>query len=221
MNIQNKSLLYIAYLGLIAYSLWIFSFIFNPRLSYTQSYVSELDVTGQPYVWLVRVGNFVGAMLLFTAFYSYFLKAKLNKLSIEKIHLLKILSIATGAAIINAFFPMDCSASESKVCFQQQQRYSFGFSQWVHLITSIIMFGGLIYAQYFATFKLLKFTKSKLWYRVGLIGFFSQILLNSFLIVVSITGYGPIGLLQRISLLMFEVWLIVIILNKKLKLLYI
>ena len=220
MNIKNKTLIYVTYIGLISYSLWIFSFIYNPKLSYIQSYVSELDVTGQPYVWLVRMGNFVGATLLFTAFYTFFLKARLNKLSKEKAHLLKILSIATGAAILNAFFPMDCSASESKVCFQQQQRYSFGISQWIHLFTSIIMFGGLIYAQYFVAFNILKFAKVIFWFRVGQISFLLQLVLNILLVFVSITGHGPIGLLQRLSLLMLEIWLIVIIFNGKLKLLY-
>lgn len=179
-------------IGLFTYSLWLISFLFNPKLSFAQSYVSELGVTGQPNVWLVRVGNFIGAYLLFTAFYFYFLNAKNNKLPKEKIHLTKILRIATGAALVNAFFPMDCSASESKACFQQQI-YSFWISQWVHLFTSIIMFGGLIYAQYYVTYKIIKPTGEMFWVQIGRASINLQILINILVAIVSFTDYGPIG----------------------------
>ena len=193
--------------------------MFNPKLSFTQSYVSELGVTGQPNVWLVRVGNFIGAFLLFIAFYFYFLNSKNNKLPKEKVHLIKILCIATGAALANAFFPMDCSASESRACFQQQQRYSFGISQWVHLFTSIIMFGGLIYTQYYVTYKIIKPTGNMLWVEIGRASIYLQILLNISVAIVSFTGYGPIGLLQRLSLFLFEACFIIILFNNKLNIL--
>ncbi|HUD10747.1 MAG TPA: DUF998 domain-containing protein [Candidatus Saccharimonadales bacterium] len=219
MNPAVKTIRFTAYAGLFFYSLWIVSYVFNPHLSYTQSYVSELDVGGQPYVWLFRIGNFLGSSLLFTAFYLFLIRTKSRAISNEKILILKILCLGTGAAILNSFFPMDCSASQSKVCFEQQQKYTFGPSQWVHLVTSIIMFGGLIFVQYYSTFNIIKSSASKLWYRISLSSFLLQALLNIVLIVVSFTGYGPIGLLQRLSLLCFELWFIFILFNKRIKLL--
>jgi len=114
---------------------------------------------------------------------------------------------------------MDCSASQSKSCFIEQQKYSFGPSQWVHLVTSIVMFGSLILAQYYSTFYIIKPNLDKLWFRISFSSFMLQSLLNLFLIVISFTGYGPIGLAQRLSLLFFEVWFVLILFNKKFKLL--
>jgi len=40
-------------------------------------------------------------------------------------------------------------------------------------------------------------------------------ILNILIITISFTGEGPIGLLQRISLLLFQLWIVYILLNKE------
>ena len=199
---------------LVFYNNWLLSYFLNPRMSYWQSYVSELDANGQPHVWFFRIGNLLGASLLLTGFLLIKYRQQFLEVSRHNLMLTKFFLIISSTAILNAFFPMDCSASQSLACFQKQQRYSFSFGQWIHLLTALIMFGGLILANFYVVYTMKHELGTKA-YWLNLTFLILQMALNTFIAVISITGYGPIGLLQRLSLILFEAWVIIILFSKK------
>ncbi len=196
MNQKTASRL-LAGIGIAFYSVWIISAYLNPKLSIAHSYVSELSVSGQPYAWFFRVTQLLGSLCLLA--YCWL---QVKKTRLKRIHI--VLAVCTASAAVNAFFPMICSPYLSRSCLASLDSYNFGFNQYVHQVTSLITFGGLILAQLLA-FKMPATGLRRKWH---LSHFILQVVVSAAIAYISFHGNHFIGLLQRISLAAFEIWVI-------------
>jgi len=194
-------------IGILIYSTWIFEFFLNPHLSLTQSYVSELAVHGQPNLYYFRIVNLVGSSLTSIGFLELLNQFKNDGLKTTKIFVLSMCVISL-AGIVNAIFPMDCAPSQSYACLVAQDHYQINFSQWVHQSTAIVMFGGLLFAQLYSTFYIFKRTKLFLF---SLTNAIIQIGLNITISIISLFDLSYVGVFQRISLILFALWVLAII----------
>lgn len=195
-------------LGILIYSTWVFEIFLNPHLSLTQSYVSELAVRGQPYVYYFRIANLLGSFFMSLGFIFLFQRIKKNGSKAAKLFVL-IISIVSIVGIINAIFPMDCSPSQSHACLVAQDHFRINFSQWVHQSTAIIMFGGLLFAQLYSTFYILKRNTRLFWF--SLYNLTIQFLLNITVSIICLFDLSYVGIFQRISLVIFALWVLAIL----------
>jgi len=199
--------LYFIAFGLFIYSTWIFELFLNPHLSLTQSYVSELAVHGQPNVYYFRIANLLGSFFMSIGF--LLLLGRLSNSGSKAVKLFVLtMCIITLAGIVNAIFPMDCAPSQSYACLVAQDHYEINFSQWVHQVTAIIMFAGLLFAQLYSTFYIFKHTKL---FWLSLSNLIVQLGLNITISVICLFDLTYVGVFQRISLVIFALWVLAIL----------
>jgi hypothetical protein len=212
---SNKTASYIGIFGIgFIYFNWLLSPILNPKLSLMNSYVSELNVPNQPYHLFFTLGNFFGAILMAMCFYIILKNNIILKKDKNIVFISKILFLISLVAILNALFTMDCAPSLSDICFKNQQSFNISMGQWVHMSAAVLMFGGVLFSTFYIAFKIMK-SKNYINFYGNLILFVTQSILNILIITISFTGEGPIGLLQRTSLLLFQLWIVYILLNKE------
>jgi hypothetical protein len=197
---------YLIIFGILVYSTWIFELFLNPHLSLTQSYVSELAVHGQPNVHYFRIANLLGSTLMSMGFILLCRQLKKRDSNTLSIFLLSLCALSLFG-IVNAIFPMDCSPSQSTACLVAQDHFKINFSQWVHQITAIIMFCGLIFVQLYSTFYIFKRTKL---FWSSLSNFVIQLCLNTAISIICLFNLSYVGVFQRISLVLFALWLLTI-----------
>lgn len=193
--------------GILIYSAWLLGSVLNPHLSQSQSYVSELSVSGQPYASYFQAANLVGSVFMFTGFLLFLRKS--SRFTTKSRLFLKLLTVISAIGIINALFPMNCAPSQSHECLLAQERFEFSLSQWIHVLSAITMFSGLIVAQSMSTFYLLKKHSTAYWF--GLANVSVQLFLNTVIAIICLLGFSNVGIFQRISLALFCLWLITLV----------
>lgn len=202
------------FIGVLIYSSWIFEIFLNPRLSLIQSYVSELSVNGQPNVYYFKIANLFGSTLMTVGFFVLLKQPRLNRDKYLK-KFVQIMLVITIFGIFNSIFPMDCAPSESYACLVAQDHWKINFNQWIHQISAIIMFGGLIFAQFQSTFFIFRERARLFW--LSLINLTIQFFLNAAICVIALFNLQNVGLFQRLSLVLFAIWVISILLYLKTK----
>lgn len=192
---------YLLITGLVLIGLGIAGAPLNHSLSTVNAYVSELSVKGQPFAWLFQLSQLVGAVFLLI----YLLGARHT----IKHRLFQVLIVTTAAVVLNSFFPMVCTPSLSAACLRQLDHYQFGYKQYIHEVTSIITFFGLMLAQFLSFWTAISKSQRQ-WHLANFLG---QVLLNCGIAFSSFHGNRYIGLIQRVSLIGFEVWIAVTLLD--------
>lgn len=204
MNRFKKNVLYyFIAAGILTYSTWIFELFLNPRLSLSQSYVSELSVHGQPYAYYFQLANLLGSLLMSTGFLLLLNKFKVAKSRPLNIFITSMLIISL-IGIVNALFPMNCAPSQSPACLAAQNNFQINYSQWIHQITAVVMFGGLLFAQLYCTFYVFKRQTKLYWLSLANMGI--QLTLNVTVGVICLFDLRYVGVFQRLSLTLFMIW---------------
>lgn len=193
---------------MVIYSAWLLGPWLNPALSSSQSYVSELSVPDQPHVVFFRLANLLGSLCMTIGF---LLLLRRRRASSSSILVLKLLAGISAIGIINAVFPMSCAPSQSHACLVVQEQFDFTIGQWIHLASAVLIFSGLLAAQFYTTLRLFMRYSWKFW--LSLTNALIQLVLNTIVVIICLYGWSNVGIFQRLSLILFTLWLVVITLE--------
>ena len=119
----------------LLYSSWLLELALPTGLSFVDSYVSELLADDQPYRWVFRAADVLGACCLLLA--ARRMRGRLIIVSVL---------VFAAATLADTLLSLDCAASVDALCRYRETIGSVSLGHRLHQVTSVLTFGSALAA---------------------------------------------------------------------------